>query len=222
MFVKDYMTRHPIMTEATMRVIDAQKLMVENNIRHVPVVGSGKRLTGLVTRQRLALPPETLASLDVWEIARHLSDMTVSKVMITGKDLHTIGPEATLEEAADVMIEHKIGGLPVVEEGIVVGIITETDLLIQLQELLGAQDHGWRVVMRVPDRLGEYRRLIRAISDRGWGVMAMGSVRTPKRTDAWDIILKVRHCTQGELLLALKEIEEQEVIDIRETGLPKA
>jgi len=50
----------------------------------------------------------------------------------------------------------------------------------------------------------------------------MGSVRTPKRTDAWDIILKVRHCTQGELLLALKEIEEQEVIDIRETGLPKA
>ncbi|MBM4422330.1 MAG: CBS domain-containing protein [Chloroflexi bacterium] len=222
MFVKDYMTRHPIMTEATMRVIDAQKLMVENNIRHVPVVGSGKRLIGLVTRQRLALPPETLASLDVWEIARHLSDMTVSKVMITGKDLHTIGPEATLEEAADVMIEHKIGGLPVVEEGIVVGIITETDLLIQLQELLGAQDHGWRVVMRVPDRLGEYRRLIRAISDRGWGVMAMGSVRTPKRTDAWDIILKVRHCTQGELLLALKEIEEQEVIDIRETGLPKA
>jgi acetoin utilization protein AcuB len=219
MLVKDYMTRHPIMIEEHARVIEAQQIMTKNNIRHLPVVGDGKRLIGLVTRQRLMLPPETLASLDVWEIARHLSDMTAGKVMIKGADLKTITPEATLEEAAELMIRHKVGGLPVLEDGgVVCGIITETDLLVELQNLLGAQDAGYRVVVRVPDRMGEFRKLVRVISDKGWGIMAMGSVRSPKIPDKWDIVLKVRHTTKGDLLLALREIPDQEVIDIRETG----
>jgi acetoin utilization protein AcuB len=219
MLVKDYMTRHPIMIEEHVPVIEAQQIMTKNNIRHLPVVGDGKRLIGLVTRQRLMLPPETLASLDVWEIARHLSDMTAGKVMIKGNDLRTIAPEATLEEAAELMIRHKIGGLPVLEDGgVVCGIITETDLLVELQNLLGAQDAGYRVVVRVPDRMGEFRKLVRVISDKGWGIMAMGSVRSPKIPDKWDIVLKVRHTTKGDLLLALREIPDQEVIDIRETG----
>src|SRR5574337_695040 len=175
MLVKDYMTRHPIMIEPTMRVAEAQKLMSENNIRHLPVVGTGKRLLGLVTRRRLSIPPEKLGSLDVWEITRYLSNLTAGDVMLKGPDLQTIGADATLEEAADLMIRNKISGLPVVEQpgsAVVVGIITETDLLIELQNLLGAVDAGWRVVMRVPDRDGEFRKLVRAISDKGWGIMA--------------------------------------------------
>lgn len=218
MLVKDYMTRHPILIEPTLRVAEAQKLMIENNIRHLPVVGDGKKLLGLVTRQRLMIPPEKLGSLDVWEITRYLSDLTASKVMVTGKDLRTIGPEATLEEAADLLIHTKIGGLPVVDaDGAVVGIITETDLLIELQNLLGAQDKGFRVVMRVPDRMGEFRKLVRAVSEHNWGIMAMGSVRSPKQPDKWDLVLKVRYCTQGELLEVLKGIEDQEIVDVRET-----
>jgi acetoin utilization protein AcuB len=220
MLVKDYMTRHPIMIEPTMRVAEAQKLMSENNIRHLPVVGTGKRLLGLVTRRRLSIPPEKLGSLDVWEITRYLSNLTVGDVMLKGPDLQTIGADATLEEAADLMIRNKISGLPVVEQpgsAVVVGIITETDLLIELQNLLGAVDAGWRVVMRVPDRDGEFRKLVRAISEKGWGIMAMGSVRTPKQPDRWDIILKIRHCTHDELVSVLEKIEDQQVVDIRET-----
>ena len=217
MLVRDYMTRHPIMIEPTVQVTEAQRIMVENNIRHLPVVGDGKRLLGLMTRQRLSIPPERLGSLDVWEITRFLSDLRVSQVMVTGADLHTIGPNATLEEAADLLIHHKIGGLPVVEDGIVAGIITETDLLIELQNLLGAIDPGWRVVMRVPDRDGEFRKLTRAISDKGWGIMAMGSVRTPRQPDHWDIILKVRHCSRDELVAVLERIEDQQIVDLRET-----
>ena len=220
MLVKDYMTRHPIMIEPTMRVAEAQKLMSENNIRHLPVVGTGKRLLGLVTRRRLSIPPEKLGSLDVWEITRYLSNLTAGDVMLKGPDLQTIGADATLEEAADLMIRNKISGLPVVEQpgsAVVVGIITETDLLIELQNLLGAVDAGWRVVMRVPDRDGEFRKLVRAISEKGWGIMAMGSVRTPKQPDRWDIILKIRHCTHDELVSVLEKIEDQQVVDIRET-----
>lgn len=217
MLVKDYMTRHPIMIEPTLRVVDAQKLMAENGIRHLPVVGDGKRLLGLVTRQRLAIPAEKLSSLDVWEITRYLSNLTASDVMIKGLDLKAIGPDATLEEAADLLIRNKISGLPVVEDGIVVGILTETDLLIELQNLLGAVDAGWRLVMRVPDQKGEFRKLVRAISDQGWGIMAMGSVRSPKQPGRWDIILKVRHCTHGELMAVLEKVEGQEIVDVRET-----
>lgn len=218
MLVKDYMTRHPIMVPADMRIAEAQRLMVDNNIRHLPVVGDGKRLEGLVTRQRLAIAPEQLLSLDVWEITRYLSNLTVGKVMVTGRDLQTIGPEATLEDAADKLLRHKISGLTVVEEGVVVGMLTDTDLLVELMNLLGAIDTGWRIVMRVPDRQGEFSRLTRAISERGWGIMAMGSVRSPRQPEKWDIILKVRHARHAELMEVLSGLHEQEIVDVRETA----
>lgn len=218
MLVKDYMTRHPIMIGPDMRVTEAQKLMAENNIRHLPVAADGKRLLGLVTRQRLSIPPERLGSLDVWEITRFLSDLTVSKVMVKGPDLRTITPEATVEEAASLMIRYKIGSLPVTEDGrVVIGIITEIDLLVELQNLLGANDEGWRVTMRVPDRIGEFSKLTKAMLDHGWGIMAMGSVRAPKQPDLWDVVLKVRRPTREELVAVLEAIPDQKLIDIRET-----
>lgn len=130
-----------------------------------------------------------------------------------------IEPDATIEQAADLMIAHKISGVPVVEDGgIVVGIITETDLLIELRNLLGAIDPGWRVVMRVPDRNGEFRKLIRVIADNGWGIMALGSVRTPKDPNHWDLIVKVRYAERDALVQALSQIEGQELVDLRETA----
>ena len=218
MLVKDYMTRHPIMIEPSRPVVEAQRLMGENNIRHLPVVADGKRLLGLLTRQRLAIRPDQLGSMDVWELTRYIQDLTVGKVMIKGPELCTLAPDATIEEAADLMIAKKISGVPVVEsDNVVVGIITETDLLIELRDLLGAIDPGWRAVVRVPDRDGEFRKLIRVISDKGWGIMALGSVRSPKRPDHWDLIVKVRHCRRDELVEAIGQIEDQELVDLRET-----
>ncbi|NJN43905.1 MAG: CBS domain-containing protein [Anaerolineae bacterium] len=220
MFVKDYMTRHPIMIEPDKRVTEAQKLMSENKIRHLPVVSDGKRLIGMVTRSRLQIPPDRLGSLNIWEITRLLSSLTVKDVMLKGDDLCTISPGATVEQAADLMIRNKIGGIPVVEEGIVVGILTETDLLMELQNLLGAHEPGWRVVMRVPDRNGESARLANAISSQGWGIMALGSVRSPRQNDKWDIVLKVQGAPgRNQLIDVLKQIVDQEVIDVQEAGV---
>ena len=211
MFVKDYMTRHPILIEPEKRVAEAQKLMMENKIRHLPVVGSGKRLMGLVTRTQLQIPPDRLASLNIWEITRLLSSLTVKEVMLKGGDLKTISPEATLEEAADLMIRHKIGGLPVVEEGIVVGILTETDLLVEFQKLLGAFEPGWRIVMRVPDKAGEFSRVTGALAAQGWGI-----IRSPKQEGKWDIVLKVQGIPQKEdLMKVLEGIPGQEIVDVR-------
>jgi acetoin utilization protein AcuB len=153
----------------------------------------------------------------VWEITRYLADLTVDKVMLKKGDLQVIAPNATLEEAAELMKQHKLNGLTVVEDDMVVGIITQTDLFIELQELLGATDPGWRVMMRIPARKGEYAKLTTAISDKGWSIMAMGSVRTPKDPDHWDMILKVTDCTKDELMTLLESIEDHQVVDFRET-----
>ena len=154
MLVRDYMTRHPIMVDPGMRVVDAQRLMIENRIRHLPVVSDGKRLVGMVTMARLAIPPERISSLDVWEITRYLSNLTVGKVMVTGPDLVVIGPDAVLEDAADLLVRRKVSGLPVVEDGVVQGILTSTDLLIELRNMLGAVEPGWRITRARAERGG--------------------------------------------------------------------
>jgi acetoin utilization protein AcuB len=203
MLVKDYMTRHPLMVEPTMQIVEAQRYMGENNIRHLPVVGDGKRLLGLVTRQNLLVEPGRLGSLDVWEITRYLSDLQVEDVMVKGKDLVTIAQDATLEEAAQLMVEKKVGCLPVVEDGVVVGIITEMDLLAHLTKLLGWPFHGVRVTMRLPDKIGEFAKVTSAIASQDWGICAAGGVPTPKRPGFWDGVFKVRGVPRDDLVAVL-------------------
>ena len=100
MLVRDYMTRHPLLADPEMSAVDAQRYMVEANIRRLPVVGDGKRLMGLVTCQSLLVDPGKLGSLNMWEIAGYLSRLTLKDVMIKAKDVTTIGPDLTIEEAA--------------------------------------------------------------------------------------------------------------------------
>lgn len=218
MLVKDYMTRHPIMISPETPAAEAQKLMIENNVRHLPVVGDGKRLLGLITRERLRVPPTDLASLNVWEISRFLSNLKVSDVMIKLNDLFIINQDTTLEDAAKLMCQQRIGSLLVVEDGAVVGIITEVDMLAELSNLLGGNVKGVRVVVRVPDRIGEFAKVTSTITSHGWGIYASGGLPSPKRPGYWDLVVKVRDVPIDELVAALKKIEGQEVIDARDTN----
>lgn len=216
MLVKDYMTRHPLMAEPTMSIVEAQRYMGENNIRHLPVVGDGKRLLGLVTRQTLLIDPGRLGSLDIWEIARYLSGLTVKDVMTKAKDVIVVEPNITIEEAARIMVENKIGCLPVVEEDIVVGIITEIDLLAHLMEMMATRVPGVRVTVRMPNVEGELVKLVGAISAQGWGILACGGAPTPKEPGKWDAVVKIRYVPREEVVVALERIESQEIVDVRE------
>lgn len=216
MLVKDYMTRHPLMAGPEMFVIEAQKFMGENKIRHLPVVGSGKRLLGLVTRQTLMVDPGRLASLNVWEIARALSDLTLKDVMIKASDVITVGQDETIEDAALLMVEKRIGCLPVVERGILIGIITEVDLLAQLAEMMSTHKRGVRVTVRMPDVPGELAKMVGAIAARGWGIPALGGAASPKTPGKWDAVVKLA-VSRAEALEALGSIPGHEIVDIRET-----
>lgn len=218
MLVKDYMTRHPIMIAPDTPATEAQNLMIENNVRHLPVVADGKRLLGLITRERLRVPPTDLGSLNVWEISRFLSNLKASDVMIKLNDLYTIDSDTTLENAAQIMSQHKVGSLIVVEDEVVVGIITEVDMLAELANLLGGDIKGVRIVTRVPDQIGEYAKVMAAITEQGWCIYASGGVPSPKKPGSWDLVLKVPDVSKDELVAVLNKIEGQQVIDARETS----
>jgi acetoin utilization protein AcuB len=215
MLVKDCMTRHPIMISPETPALKAQNLMIENKVRHLPVIGDGKRIVGLITRESLMVPPSDLGSLNVWEISRLLSDIKAEDVMVKEKALITIDPDSTLESAAELMIKKKVGCLPVIEEGVVVGIITEVDMLAKLAQLLGSGVEGVRATIRVPNKIGEYAKIFSAVSNQGWGIYACGGAESQKDPDQWDIVIKVRRADKDELLKVLESVEGQEVIDIR-------
>jgi acetoin utilization protein AcuB len=203
------------MIPPTMLAAEAQKIMAENKVQHLPVVGDGKILAGLITRQRLSLKPDALDSLNVWEITRYLSNLTVQKLMLPAKEVHTIEPEKTVERAARIMSTEKVGCLPVIEEEIVVGVITETDLLKAFQEMLGMRTDGVRVTMRQPDRAGEGVKLLTALAEHGWKVMGIGIFYLPKYPGFYDTVVKIEGVTIEEVKEALSQLPDQEIVDIR-------
>jgi len=208
------MMRHPIMISPDTPAAEAEQIMTENKIRHLPVVGDGKRLEGLITRRRLAFKPSELGSLDVWEITRRLSDLKAKDVMVKAQDVHTITPDRTIERAASVMTENKIGCLPVVEEDIVVGILTETDLLNAFQVMLGLPAEGVRVTVRMPED-EKFINLAAVMVEKGWGVMGIGSFPSPRNPGYWDVVIKIPQVTTQEVEEALSQLQRQTVADIR-------
>jgi acetoin utilization protein AcuB len=216
MLVRTYMTKHPLMADPKWSVVDARRYMVENGVRHLPVAGDGKRLLGLVTRQRLLADPGELGSLSMWEIADYLSNLKIRQVMIKRKHVFTASPEMTIEEAALVMVKNRIGSLPVIDDEIVVGIITETDLLAQLIEMLCLSHQGVRLTVRMPDPgEGELAKLVAKVAEQGWGIAALGGVPAPKTPGMWDAVIKIRDITVDEAVSALREVEGHQIIDAR-------
>jgi acetoin utilization protein AcuB len=216
MLVKDCMTRHPIMVSPAALAAEAQQIMAENKIRHLPVVGDGKRLAGLITRQRLALKPDSVSSFNFWEISRYLANLTVERVMLPANEVVVIDPDRTVERAAKIMSDKKIGCLPVIEANVVVGILSEVDLMTALAEMLGLPADGVRVTVRMPDGKGQFARLMTAVAEQGWGVMGIGSFPTPRRPGYYDVVIKIPNSTIAQVEAGLSQIEEQEVVDVRE------
>lgn len=218
MLVKDCMTRHPIMIGPDAPATEAQKIMAENRIRHLPVVGDGKRLLGLMTNESLAMKTDQLGSLSVWDITRFLSNLKVKDVMLKSAAVHTIDSNRTVERAAKIMSDNKQRGLVVIDDGVVSGIITETDVMKALQEMLGLPKEGVRVTLRMPNRHGEFNKLTAVLSQKKWGIMGIGSFPTRKDDSTYDVVLKIPDVSIEEVKDALSQIETQKIVDIRDAA----
>lgn len=125
-YVSDWMTPNPITIHPKTTLPEAHKLMKQAHIRRLPVVDHGK-LVGIVTLGDVReASPSDASSLSIYELNYLLSKLTVESLMT--REPITIAPDATMRTAARLMLDHKIGGLPVVDDGRIVGIITESDI----------------------------------------------------------------------------------------------
>lgn len=174
MLVGERMSKPVVTIKEDIPIQEALQIMRDKGIRRLPVVNNAGKLVGLVSEKDLLnASPSGATSLSVWELNYLLSKIEVSDIMT--KNVVTISEDTPLEEAARIMCDNKIGSLPIVKDGEVVGIITETDLFKIFLELLGARHSGVRVTALVPEIPGELAALTSALRDAGGNIIALGT-----------------------------------------------
>ncbi|MFM8321747.1 MAG: CBS domain-containing protein [Chloroflexota bacterium] len=172
MLVGERMSRPVISISPDMPVVDALALMKREHIRRAPVARDGKMVGIVSDKDLLNASPSPATSLSVWELNYLLSKITVHEVM--SKKVLSVGEDIPIEEAARIMADNKIGGLPVMRGDEVVGMITETDLFKIFLELMGARESGVRVTALVPEQRGQLAGLAQAVASNGGNFIAFG------------------------------------------------
>jgi acetoin utilization protein AcuB len=172
MFVGERMSHPVIAVSPDVPIHDVLVMFKKEHIRRAPVMKDDK-LVGIVSeRDLLNASPSPITSLSVWEINYLISKVTVKQVM--SKKVKTIDIDTPIEEAARIMADSKIGGMPVIRSGKVVGIITETDLFKIFLELMGARTKGIRVTAEIDDHAGQLAKITKAIADEGGNFISFG------------------------------------------------
>ncbi len=159
MYVKDWMTKNPIVLSPNDSITEAFDAMKKGDFHRVPICQNGK-LVGLITGSTLAdFAPSKATTLSVYEINSLLNKTKCKDIMIC--DVHAIGPDALLEEAAEKMNIYNVTCLPVVDENNgIVGIITQKVIFGAFIDLMGYYSCGSRVVIDVPqDEVGILKKL---------------------------------------------------------------
>ena len=173
MLVERRMKLNPITVSPADSFRRAMTLIRQRGIRHLPVVEGGQ-LVGIVTDRDLRqASPSPATSLEIHELHYLLEKITVREIMTT--KVHTVTPETPIEEAARLMLQHKIGGLPVLRSGLLVGILTETDILTAFVDLMGLQTDQTRLELVLEDRPGAFLEVCRIIQDQGGDIASVVS-----------------------------------------------
>ena len=172
MFVGERMSRPVISVTPDAPINDVLAMFKKEHIRRAPVINKGK-LVGIVTETDLLnASPSDVSTLSIWEMNYLISKVKVSDVMT--KKVTSVNKDTPIEEAARIMADQKIGGMPVVDRDKVVGMITETDLFKVFLELMGARDKGIRVTASIEDKPGELAKVTKAIASAGGNFVSFG------------------------------------------------
>jgi len=204
---------HPVIPiSPKMPIHDALSFFKREHIRRAPVVKDGK-LVGIVSdKDLLNASPSPVSSLSIWEMNYLLSKITIAEVM-TRKVL-TVTEDTPIEEAARIMADNKIGGLPVMRDAHVVGIITETDLFKIFLELMGARETGVRVTALVTEKAGQLAKITQVLSSLGGNFIAFG-VFTGEDPSNRMITFKITGLEKEAVKSAIEPLVET-LVDIRE------
>ncbi len=177
MLVGERMSQPVISVSPETPIHDALAMFKKEHIRRAPVIQDGK-MVGIVTETDLLnASPSPVSTLSVWEMNYLLSKVTVSQVM--SRQVISVAKDTPIEEAARILADNKLGGLPVLDGGNVVGIITETDLFKVFLELMGAREKGVRVTAQIAEKPGQLAQLTKAIAEAGGNFISFGQFTGP-------------------------------------------
>jgi acetoin utilization protein AcuB len=211
MLVGERMSSPVISIPPDMPIIDVLNKMRSEKIRRTPVIKEGK-LVGIVSEKDLInASPSPATSLSIWELNYLLSKIKVSDIMT--KKVLTVTEDTPIEEAARIMADNKIGGLPVMRGDQVVGIITETDLFKMFLELMGGREEGIRTTVLVLDQPGQLAKITAAIAGQGGNIIAFSQF-SGKDPSNRQVTLKVTELDEGQVRSAIEPLVEK-ILDIR-------
>ena len=204
MLVQDCMTRNPISIRPESDPVAAIGLLKAGGFRHLPVLDSQGTLVGIVDRTDMETFLSKAGSPGVMK-RNHRVDQVMSRNVIS------VAPTCPLEEAASLMVKHKIGSLPVLEEGRLVGIITETDIFSRFAAILGGGTSSLRITVQVDDRPGQLAEVagrIASINGNITSVVAFSSGR-PQRMN---FTFRVQGVDEEMLLNVVSSVNDLEIL----------
>lgn len=220
MKVKDRMTTNVITVNPDSNINEAFRLMKENDIRRLPVVDNDKPI-GIITLTDLnQASPSSATSLSIHELNYLLAKTKIKDIIPKKQNLITVSPDAYIETAAKLMRKNTVSGLPVIEDGKLVGIITETDLFEALIDILGVNEPHTRIDVLVNDnRPGILAETTGLIASRNINILnSVGYY--DKKLNIYKVIIRIEGLEYESLVEELKskgyEIESVIVRDIEE------
>ncbi len=216
MFVRMWMTTDVITVPPETPIFEARELMKKHEVRRLPVVNKRGKLMGIVTKSDIQeASPSDATTLSVWELNYLLARTTVEQIMVKAEDLITVSPDDPIERAASLMRKHKVGGLPVVEGGHLVGIITESDIFEVLLKLLGVHQKGTRLTLELEDRPGALAEVLEVIRDHDVNVRSIVTCDECRTTpDTGIFVIKIDSYDWRSIVKDLKD-RKIKVLDAR-------
>ena len=215
MLIRDCMTNTPITIPPSTSVPDALRLMRERKVRRLPVLDARGKLVGIVSDKDLLLAsPSPATTLSVWELPEILGKLKVEAVMT--RTVITVAEDTPLEEAARLMADKRIGGLPVMRGETLAGIITETDLFKTLLQLMGGRRAGVRITAQASGAKGTLAKMTSAVFGLGGDIVGLGFKEIAGSSgQEWEIMLKVQDAPKDKLVEALRPVVHA-ILDVRE------
>ena len=213
MKVSRIMTCKPFTVNLDTPFSDALSLMRKETISRLPVLDSHNHLVGIVSEKDLLYTsPSPATSLNIYEMTALLAKLTIEKVM--KKNVITVLEETPIENAVRLMVDNDIGGLPVMRDKALVGIVTETDVLNMFIELFGTRKKGVQITMIIPDIVGELANVTTVIYKAGGKIISLGTF-LGETVENVLVTIKVQNVSKEDLLVVLKPLIEK-ITDVRD------
>ena len=194
MFVADRMSKHPVTVTSDTSISDAAKIMKKNHFHRMLIVDDGKLVGYFSDRDVMRVAPSPATTLSRYEIRSLLDKMKVTEIM--QNKVITVSEDATVEEAALIMYNNKVGGLPVISNvGALVGIITATDILKTFVDVMGLPSGKVRLTLEVEDKVGTIADITQTFADNG---INLDSIITCKKSGGkYDLVIRVDNKENG-------------------------